>query len=88
MSQNLSETQFHYVIKFVLTQQVLKSPHLLMESGDVVCFPPLLNVFASLCFRSLSTRGRHVPKEDKSGRKKNKPSYYIINRVINAVTIL
>ena len=35
MSQNLSETQFHYVIRFVSTQQLLKSPHLLMESGDV-----------------------------------------------------
>ena len=36
MIQNLSETQFHYIIKFVLTQQLLKSPHLLMESGSVV----------------------------------------------------
>ena len=36
MSQNLSETQFHYVIKFVLTQQLLKSLHLSMESGAVV----------------------------------------------------
>ena len=36
MSYNLSETQFHYVIKFILTQQLLKSPHLLMEFGDVV----------------------------------------------------
>ena len=33
MSQNLSETQFHYVIKFVLTQQLFKSLHLFMESG-------------------------------------------------------
>ena len=38
MSNNLSHTQFHYVIKFVLTQRLLKSPHLLMESGDVVVF--------------------------------------------------
>ena len=32
----LSETKFHNVMKFVLTQQPLKSLHLLMESGDVV----------------------------------------------------
>ena len=36
MSYNLSHTQFHYVRKFVLTQQLLKSPHLLMESGAAV----------------------------------------------------
>ena len=36
MSYNLSETDFHNVIKFVLTQQLLKSLHLLRESGDVV----------------------------------------------------
>ena len=36
MSYNLSHTQFHYVRKFVLTHQLLKSPHLLMESGAVV----------------------------------------------------
>ena len=35
MSQNLSETQFHYIIKFVLTQQLLKLLHLLMESGAI-----------------------------------------------------
>ena len=35
MSQNLSETQFPYVIKFVLTQQLLKLPHFLMESGAI-----------------------------------------------------
>ena len=34
MSYNLSDTQFHYVRKFVLTQQLLKSLHFLMESGD------------------------------------------------------
>ena len=34
MIQNLSETEFHYVRKFVLTQQILKSPHLLRESGE------------------------------------------------------
>ena len=28
--------KFHYVYKFVLTQQLLKSDDLLMESGDVV----------------------------------------------------
>ena len=36
MSHNLSHTQFHYVRKFVLTQQLLKLLHLLMEPGDVV----------------------------------------------------
>ena len=36
---NMWETlhyMFHNIIKFVLTQQLLKTPHLLMESGDVV----------------------------------------------------
>ena len=33
MSENLSGTEFHNIIKFVLTQQLL---NLLMESGDVV----------------------------------------------------
>ena len=33
--QNESETEFHNVRKFVLTQQLLKSLHLLMESGSV-----------------------------------------------------
>ena len=36
MSKNLSETEFHSVIKFVSTQQLLKSLHLLRESGEVV----------------------------------------------------
>ena len=36
MIQNLSETEIHNIIKFLLTQQLLKSLHLLRESGDVV----------------------------------------------------
>ena len=31
--KNESETESHNVLKFVLTQQLLKLPHLLMESG-------------------------------------------------------
>ena len=45
MIQNLSKTEFHSIAKFVLTQQLLKSADLLMESGDVVW----------LSFYSLST---------------------------------
>ena len=48
MSQNLSETQFHYVIKFVLTQQLLKSPHLLRESGDVVVTGSLHSIYKTV----------------------------------------
>ena len=43
MIQNLSE--FHYVTKFVSTQQLLKSPHLLMESGAVVLLVQWLDQF-------------------------------------------
>ena len=48
MSYNLSHTQFHYIIKFVLTQQLLKSPHLLMESGDDVVPSPLHSIHSSV----------------------------------------
>ena len=34
--QDESETEFHYVIKFVLTQQLLKSLYVLKESGPAV----------------------------------------------------
>ena len=36
MSQNLSETQFHYVIKLYATQQLLKLADLLRESGEIL----------------------------------------------------
>ena len=32
----ICQTEFHNIIKFVLTQQLLKLPHLLMESGAAV----------------------------------------------------
>ena len=42
--KNYSETEFHNVIQFVLTQQLVKSLHLLRESGAGVfvlrCFHP------------------------------------------------
>ena len=36
MIQNLSETEFHNIIKFVFNLTTLKTSDLLRESGDVV----------------------------------------------------
>ena len=52
MSQNLSETQFHYVIKLILRVVELKQTHLLRESGAVVLLVQWLEtdvVFTNIC---------------------------------------
>ena len=43
------QREIHYVIKFVSTQQLLKSPHLLMESGDVVLLDQCVIFCPLLC---------------------------------------